>query len=104
MGADLDGAAQNNGKYPQSSRPLRFLAGCVLTTAITAISLAIAVWLGTLLVNLFPRNDFVFSLGVWWGTSVLFILNFLRPRVERAIIHDFEESMLFSEDTEAEQN
>ena len=94
MEAEFSGSAEENRKYPQSLGSIRFITGCVLTIATAAISVGIAVWLRNKLLNLFPGNYFVFSLGVWLGTSLLFTFNFFRANVERAIVRDFEEMML----------
>jgi hypothetical protein len=82
----------------RSSKALRFLVGLVLTTSVITVYTAVAYWLGFRLINYFAGSFLGFAVGVWLGTPVMYALNFFRPRVERAIIEDFEEIMLLSSD------
>jgi hypothetical protein len=87
-------SSENDKGSPESSPGIRFITGCILTTAAVTISAATAFWLGNKMLQLIPGNFFGMALSVWLGTIVLFTLNFFQPRLERAIVRDFEEMML----------
>ena len=81
----------NSSEFPEASAGIRFVSGCVLTTAAVTVSAATAFWLGNNMLQLLPGNFLGMMLSVWLGTIILFTLNFFQPRLERAIVRDFEE-------------
>lgn len=87
------GSWENKSGSPESSPAIRFIVGFILTTAVVAISAVIAFWLGNIMLQLIPGNIFSIALSAGSGTIIFFILNFVRPKLERAVVRDFEEMM-----------
>lgn len=94
---------QSDSGSGESSPGIRFITGFVLTIAVVAISAGTAFWFGSYILQLIPGNFFGSVLSVWLGAGVLFSLNFILPKLERAIVRDFEEMMLILTPTERAQ-
>ena len=88
------GSSENSIGSPESSPGIRFITGCILTTAVVTISAVTVFWMGNIMLQLIPGNIFGMALSVASGTIIFFTLNFVRPKLERAIVRDFEEMML----------